>query len=77
MNLSKFTRSSMEAVQKCEKIASDYGNQEIEQEHLFDALITIDDSLILKLLEKMGMSKEYVMNRVEEAINKRPKVQGG
>ncbi len=77
MNLSKFTRSSMEAVQKCEKIATDYGNQEIEQEHLLDALITIDDSLILKLLEKMGMSKEYVLNRVEEAINKRPKVQGG
>ena len=77
MNLSKFTRSSMEAVQKCEKIATDYGNQEIEQEHLLDALITIDDSLILKLFEKMGMSKEYVLNRVEEAINKRPKVQGG
>ena len=77
MNLNKFTRSSMEAVQKCEKIATDYGNQEIEQEHLLDALITIDDSLILKLLEKMGMSKEYVVNRVEEAINKRPKVQGG
>ena len=77
MNLSKFTRSSMEAVQKCEKIVTDYGNQEIEQEHLLDALITIDDSLILKLLEKMGMSKEYVLNRVEEAINKRPKVQGG
>ena len=77
MNLSKFTRSSMEAVQKCEKIATDYGNQEIEQEHLLDALITIDDSLILKLLEKMGMSKEYVLNRVEAAINKRPKVQGG
>ena len=77
MNLSKFTRSSIEAVQKCEKIATDYGNQEIEQEHLLDALITIDDSLILKLLEKMGMSKEYVLNRVEEAINKRPKVQGG
>ena len=77
MNINKFTRSSMEAVQQCEKIAMDYGNQEVEQEHLLYALLTIDDSLILKLLEKMGHTKEVVMNRVEEAIRKRPKVQGG
>jgi len=67
----------MEAVQQCEKIAMDYGNQEVEQEHLLYALLTIDDSLILKLLEKMGFSKEVVINRVEEALRKRPKVQGG
>lgn len=77
MNINKFTRSSMEAVQQCEKIAMDYGNQEVEQEHLLYALLTIDDSLILKLLEKMGFTKEVVMNRAEEAIRKRPKVQGG
>ena len=77
MNINKFTRSSMEAVQQCEKIAMDYGNQEVEQEHLLYALLTIDDSLILKLLEKMGFPKEVVMNRAEEAIRKRPKVQGG
>ena len=77
MNINKFTRSSMEAVRQCEKIAMDYGNQEVEQEHLLYALLTIDDSLILKLLEKMGFTKEVVMNRAEEAIRKRPKVQGG
>ena len=77
MNINKYTRSSMEVVQQCEKIAMDYGNQEVEQEHLLYALLTIDDSLILKLLEKMGFPKEVVMNRAEEAIRKRPKVQGG
>ena len=77
MNINKFTRSSMEAVQQCEKIAMDYGNQEVEQEHLLYALLTINDSLILKLLEKMGFTKEIVINRAEEAISKRPKVQGG
>ena len=56
MNINKFTRSSMEAVQQCEKIAMDYGNQEVEQEHLLYALLTINDSLILKLLEKMGFA---------------------
>ncbi len=77
MNINKFTRSSMEAVQQCEKIAMDYGNQEVEQEHLMYALLTIEDSLILKLLEKMGISKEIILNRTEEALRKRPKVQGG
>ena len=77
MNINKFTRSSMEVVQQCEKIAMDYGNQEVEQEHLLYALLTIDDSLILKLLEKMGFPKEVVINRVEDALRKRPKVQGG
>ena len=53
MNINKFTQKSMEAVQNCEKIASDYGNQEIEQEHLLYSLLTIDDSLILKLVSLM------------------------
>ncbi|MCI8638095.1 MAG: ATP-dependent chaperone ClpB [Coprococcus sp.] len=77
MNINKFTQSSISAVQACEKTALDYGNQEVEQEHLFYALLTIQDSLILKLFEKMGLAKEAVIERVEEALRKRPKVQGG
>ena len=67
MNINKFTQNSLQAVQSCEKVAYDYGNQEITQ----------DDSLILKLLEKMNIQGTLFINRVEEAINKRPKVQGG
>ena len=77
MNIQKFTQNSLQAVQSCEKIAYEYGNQEIEQEHLVYALLTQDDSLILKLLEKMEVQKETFINRVEEALRKRPKVQGG
>ena len=77
MNINKFTQNSLQAVQSCEKLAYDYGNQEIVQEHLLYALITQDDSLILKLLEKMGFQASYVVNRVEEMLDKRPKVQGG
>jgi len=77
MNISKFTQNSLQAVQQCEKVAYEYGNQQIEQEHLLYALITQDDSLILKLLEKMNIQKELFMNRVEEALQRRPKVQGG
>lgn len=77
MNINKFTQKSLQAVQNCERIAMDYGNQEIAQEHLLDALLTQDDSLIAKLMEKMGLDKNLIINRVEEAIQKRPKVQGG
>ena len=77
MNINKFTQNSMQAVQACEKLAYDYGNQEIAQEHLLYALVTQDDSLILKLLEKMGFQASYIVNRVEELLAKRPKVQGG
>ena len=77
MNINKFTQKSLQAVQDCERIASDYGNQEIAQEHLLYALLTQDDSLIAKLMEKMGLDKNLIVNRVEEAITKRPKVQGG
>ena len=77
MNINKFTQKSMEAVQGCEKIASDYGNQEIEQEHLLYSLLTMEDSLILKMIEKMEINQQYFLNKVEEMISKRTKVQGG
>ena len=77
MNINKFTQKSMEAVQNCEKIASDYGNQEIEQEHLLYSLLTLEDSLIYKMIEKMKIDPNTFLNRVEELIEKRPKVQGG
>ena len=77
MNINKFTQKSMEAVQNCEKVASDYGNQEIEQEHLLYSLLTLEDSLISKMIEKMGIDPQTFLNRVEELIEKRPKVQGG
>ena len=77
MNISKFTQKSMQAVEGCEKLAYEYGNQEIEQEHLLYSLLTIDDSLILKLIEKMEINTAYFLNKVEEAVGKRVKVQGG
>ena len=77
MNINKFTQKSIQAVQACERIAMEYGNQEIEQEHLFYALLTQDDSLILKMMEKMGIDKNLIVNRTEEALKKRTKVQGG
>lgn len=77
MNINKFTQKSLQAVQDCERVASEYGNQEIEQEHLLYAMLIQDDSLILKLMEKMDISKDMIVNRVEQALNKRVKVQGG
>ena len=77
MNINKFTQNSLQAVQNCEKIAADNGNQELAQEHLLYALLTQDDSLILKLLEKMSIQSQLFVNRVEQAIGKRTKVQGG
>ena len=77
MNINKFTQKSLQAVQGCERVALDYGNQEIAQEHLLYTLLTQDDSLILKLIDKMGLDKSSMINRVEEALRKRPKVQGG
>ena len=70
MNINKFTQNSLQAVQNCEKIAMDYGNQELAQEHLLYALLTQDDSLIAKLMEKMGLDKNMVINRVEESLRK-------
>ena len=77
MNINKFTQKSLQAVQDCEKIAMDYGNQEIEQEHLLYALLTQDDGLIPKMIEKMGLDIGVVTQRVEQAIAGRTKVQGG
>ncbi|MBS5483456.1 MAG: ATP-dependent chaperone ClpB [Eubacterium sp.] len=77
MNISKFTQKSVEAIQNCEKIAGEYGNQEIDQEHLLLALVSLEGSLIIKLIEKMEIQPEYFKNRVEDYIAKRPKVQGG
>ncbi len=77
MNISRFTQKSMEAVERCQKLALEYGNQEIEQEHLLYGLLTIEDSLILKLIEKMGIQKEHFVDRTRQAVEKRVKVQGG
>ena len=77
MNIDKFTQKSIEAVNGCEKLAMEYGNQEIEQEHLLYSLLTLDDSLILKLVEKMEIQKEHFVNRARQALEKRVKVQGG
>ena len=77
MNINKFTQKSMEAVEGCQKLAYEYGNQEIEQEHLLYSLLRMEDSLILKLIEKMEINPQYFVNKVEEAISRRTKVQGG
>ena len=77
MNIQKFTQKSMETVEGCQKLAYEYGHQEIEQEHLLYSLLTIEDSLIYKLIEKMEINAPHFQNRVEQALQKRPKVQGG
>nr|WP_294527842.1 ATP-dependent chaperone ClpB [uncultured Blautia sp.] len=77
MNISKFTQKSIEAVQNLEKVAYSYGNQEIEQEHLLYSLLKQEDSLILKLIEKMDINKEYFVNTVEKALDEKVKVSGG
>ena len=77
MNIQKFTQKSMQAIQDCEKLAYEYGNQEIEQEHLVYNLVHQEDSLILKLIEKMEIQKEHFLNRIEQALNARTKVSGG
>ena len=77
MNISKFTQKSLQAVQDLEKTAYEFGNQEIEQEHLVYNLVHQEDSLILKLIEKMEIQKEHFLNRIEQALNARTKVSGG
>ena len=77
MNINKFTQKSMEAVQNCEKLAYEFGNQEIDQEHLLKSLIDQEDGLILKLIEKMEINTAHFSNRVTEYLNKKVKVQGG
>lgn len=77
MNISKFTQKSLEAVQNLEKTAYDFGNQEVEQEHLLYNLLHQDDSLILKMIEKMEINKEHFLNNLENVLNGKVKVQGG
>ena len=77
MNISKFTQKSVEAVQNCEKLAYEYGNQQIDQEHLLVSLLKLDDSLVLKLITKMGISGEQFTDEAEAALKKLPKVSGG
>ena len=77
MNISKFTQKSIQAINQLEKVAYDFGNQEIEQEHLLYSLLHQEDSLILKLVEKMEINKEHFLNRLEGFIGKRVKVSGG
>ena len=77
MNISKFTQKSVQAVQDLEKVAYEYGNQEIEEEHLLYTLLTQEDSLILKLIEKMEIQKEYFVDTVKKALDAKVKVQGG
>ncbi len=77
MNINKFTQKSIQAVNDLEKTAYEYGNQELEQEHLLMSLLRQEDSLILKLISKMEIQSEHFVNRVEQALNKRVKVSGG
>ncbi|MDO4278245.1 MAG: ATP-dependent chaperone ClpB [Lachnoclostridium edouardi] len=76
MNINKFTQKSIEAVQNCEKLAYEHGNQQIEQEHLLYSLLTVEDSLILKLITKMNISPELFLNEAEQQVSKLPKVSG-
>ncbi len=77
MNINKFTQKSMEAVQNCEKLAYEHGNQHLEQEHLLYSLLTLEDSLILKLITKMNISPEMFTNEAAQAVNRLTKVSGG
>lgn len=77
MNINKFTQKSLEAVQNCEKLAYEYGNQQLEQEHLLLSLLTLEDSLILKLITKMNISGEMFVNEVRQAVERLTKVSGG
>ena len=76
MDIQKFTQNSLQAVQNCERLAYDYGNQEIDQEHLFYSLLSLEDSLILKLLVKMGLQQEYVVGCAETVLKKKTRVSG-
>ena len=77
MNINKFTQKSLEAVNQCEKLAYQYGNPEIDQEHFLYSLLTIEDSLILKLVEKMDVNKDAFLAQTQQLIEKKPKVSGG
>ena len=74
MNISKFTQKSVEAVQNCEKLAYEYGNQQIDQEHFLYSLMTIEDSLIANLIEKMNIDKDIFLKNIEQLLNQKNKV---
>ena len=76
MNIQKFTQNSLQAVQNCEKYAGDYGHQQIEQIHLFYALLDQTDGLIGQLVEKMGLDRNAILERVEQILAGKPKVAG-
>ena len=76
MNIQKFTQKSVEALQDCEKLAYEYGNQEIDQEHLLRSLVDLDDSLIASLLENMGVDLAVFRSEVDAALNRKTKVSG-
>ncbi len=77
MNIQKFTQKSVEAINDCEKLAYEYGNQELEQEHLLVALLRQEDGLIPKLIEKMEIQKEHFIDNAERKLGARVKVSGG
>ena len=77
MNINKFTQKSLEAVNQCEKLAYEYGSPEIDQEHFLYSLLTIEDSLIMKLIEKMEINKEDFLSQTQKLVEKKPKVSGG
>ena len=77
MNISKFTQKSIEVVNGVERIAYDFGNQELCEEHLLYSMLTIDDSLIARLMEKMEIDPKVFTAQVEGLIRKRPRVEGG
>lgn len=77
MDAEKFTRKSLEVIENCEKLAYEYNNQEIDEEHLLYSLLTVEDSLILKLLENMQINTESFSRECEKLVAYRPKVSGG
>ena len=77
MNINRFTQKSVESINNSQKIAMDHGNQALEQVHLLLSLLQVEDSLIAKLLQKMGISPDSFERAVEERINALPKVSGG
>ena len=77
MNINRFTQKSVESINNSQKIAMDHGNQALEQVHLLLSLLEVEDSLIAKLLQKMGIPLDSFTRAVEEKINALPKVSGG
>lgn len=77
MNINKFTQKSIQAINDCEKLAYEYGNQEIDQEHFLYSLLTVEDSLIFKLIEKMDIQKDSFLQQTQKLLEKKPKVSGG